>query len=187
MRVLGIDPGIRSTGWGVIEFEDNRMRHLGNGAIRPNPALADTQRLRLIHDGLTAVIAQYQPDWAAIEQIFVAKSASSALRLGMARGVGLVVCGQAGLSVSEIAARVVKKAVTGTGTADKRQVQEMVKRLLAVVPDNADSADALAIAIAVANEAGHAFPGALDSTGGGLSAAIASALARDDVGNGGVK
>jgi crossover junction endodeoxyribonuclease RuvC len=84
MRVLGIDPGIRRTGWGVIAFENNRMRHLGNGAICPNPALADTERLRLIHDGLTAVIAQYQPDWAAIEQIFVAKSAASALRLGMA-------------------------------------------------------------------------------------------------------
>ena len=187
MRVLGIDPGIRSTGWGVIAFENNRMRHLGNGAIRPNPALADTERLRLIHDGLRVVIDQYKPDRAAIEQIFVAKSASSALRLGMARGVGLLVCGQAGLSVSEIAARVVKKAVSGTGTADKKQVQEMVKRLLAVVPDNADSADALAIAIAVANEAGHALSGALDSTGGGLADAIAAALARDDAGNGGAK
>ena len=186
MRVLGIDPGIRSTGWGVIAFENNRMWHLGNGAIRPNPALADTERLRLIHDGLTAVIAQYQPDRAAIEQIFVAKSASSALRLGMARGVGLVVCGQAGLSVSEIAARVVKKAVSGTGTANKRQVQDMVNRLLAVVPDNADSADALAIAIAVTNEAGHAMPGALDSTSG-LAAAVAAALAREDSGNGGAK
>ena len=187
MRVLGIDPGIRSTGWGVIAFENNRMRHLGNGAIRPNPALADTERLRLIHDGLTAVITQYQPDRAAIEQIFVAKSAASALRLGMARGVGLVVCGQAGLAVSEIAARAVKKAVSGTGTADKRQVQDMVKRLLAVVPDNADSADALAIAIAAANEAGHGLSGALDSTSGGLAAAIAAALARDDAGNGGAK
>ena len=186
MRVLGIDPGIRSTGWGVIAFENNCMRHLGNGAIRPSPVLADTERLRLIHDGLTTVIAQYQPDWAAIEQIFVAKSASSALRLGMARGVGLVVCGQAGLGVSEIAARVVKKAVSGTGTANKRQVQDMIKRLLAVVPDNADSADALAIAIAVANEAGHALPGALDSTSG-LAAAIAAALARDDAANGGAK
>jgi len=109
------------------------------------------------------------------------------LRLGMARGVGLVVCGQAGLAVSEIAARAVKKAVSGTGTADKRQVQDMVKRLLAVVPDNADSADALAIAIAAANEAGHGLSGALDSTSGGLAAAIAAALARDDAGNGGAK
>ena len=100
------------------------------------------------------MIDEHRPDQAAIEQIFVAKSAASALRLGMARGVGLLVCGINGLAVGEISARAVKKAVAGTGAADKKQVQDMVARLLAVTAKNADAADALAIAIAASNDAG---------------------------------
>ena len=135
------------------------------------------------------MIAEHRPDQAAIEQIFVAKSAASALRLGMARGVGLLVCGINGLAVGEISARAVKKAVAGTGAADKKQVQDMVNRLLAVTAKNADAADALAIAIAASNDAGKLANVGVGSgegeTAAGLSSAIAAAIARDDASNGG--
>ena len=189
MRILGIDPGLRSTGWGVIGSDDGRLSHVANGAIQPKPNLADADRLRIIFDELGDVIAQHKPDQAAIEQIFVAKSVGSALRLGMARGVGLLVCGVNGLSVGEISARAVKKAVAGTGAAEKKQVEGMVTRLLGVTAENADAADALAIAIAASNDAGKlADVGVRLGNGeaaGGLSAAIAAALARDDAKNGG--
>ena len=189
MRILGIDPGLRCTGWGVIAVDDGRLRHIANDAIRPKTTLDDASRLQIIFDGLCEVIAVHQPDQAAIEQIFVAKSAGSALRLGMARGVGILACGVNRLSVGEVSARAVKKAVTGTGTADKKQIQNMVTRLLAVTAQNADAADALAIAIAASNEAGTAVSVGVELSKGqvakGLSAAIAAALARDDASNGG--
>ena len=189
MRLLGIDPGLRSTGWGVIACGDGRLRHVSNGVIQPKPSLSDADRLKFIFNGLGAVIAQHKPDHAAIEQIFVAKSAASALRLGMARGVGLLVCGINGLAVDEISARAVKKAVAGTGTADKKQVQDMITRLLAVTAKNADAADALAIAIAASNDAGKLADVAVGlgkgETAAGLSSAIAAAIARDDINNGG--
>ena len=156
MRILGIDPGLRCTGWGVIALDGGRLQHIANGAIQPKPTLDDAARLQIIFDGLCEVINLHQPDQAAIEQIFVAKSAGSALRLGMARGVGILACGVNRLGVGEISARAVKKAVAGTGTADKKQIQDMVTRLLAVTAQNADAADALAIAIAASNEAGTA-------------------------------
>jgi crossover junction endodeoxyribonuclease RuvC len=189
MRLLGIDPGLRSTGWGVIESHDGRLRHIANGAIQPKPSLADADRLGFIFNGLDAVIAEHRPDQGAIEQIFVAKSAASALRLGMARGVGLLVCGINGLAVREISARAVKKAVAGTGAADKKQVQDMVVRLLAVTAKNADAADALAIAIAASNDTGKLADVGVGSgkgeIGAGLSSAIAAAMARDHASNGG--
>ena len=191
MRILGIDPGLISTGWGVIAFNHGRLKHIANGAIQPKPTLADAERLKIIFDGLGNVIARHHPDQVVIEQIFVAKSAGSALRLGMARGVGFLICGLNGLSVGEISARAVKKAVAGTGTADKKQVQEMVTRLLAVTAKNADAADALAIAIAASNESGklaNAGYGPYEGeVGGSLSAAITAAIARDDSINGGKK
>ena len=189
MRILGIDPGLRCTGWGVITVDGGRLQHIANGAIQPKPTLDDASRLQIIFDGLCEVITLYQPNQAAIEQIFVAKSAGSALRLGMARGVGILACGVNRLGVDEISARAVKKAVAGTGTADKKQIQGMVAHLLAVTAQNADAADALAIAIAASNEAGTAASVGLElgkgRATGGLSAAIAAALARDDAGDGG--
>ena len=189
MRILGIDPGLRNTGWGVIACENGRMHHVANGVIQPKPTLEDANRLRIIFEELGDVIAEHKPDQAAIEQIFLAKSAGSALRLGMARGAGLLVCGVNGLAVGEVSARAVKKAVAGTGAADKKQVQEMVTRLLSVTAKNADAADALAIAIAASNGAGKLVNFGIGlgkgKAGGGLSAAIAAALARDDDGNGG--
>lgn len=189
MRILGIDPGLRNTGWGVIACENGRLHHIANGSIQPMPNLDDANRLRIIFEELGDVIAKHKPDQAVIEQIFVAKSAGSALRLGMARGAGLLVCGVHGLVVGEVSARAVKKAVAGTGAADKKQVQKMVTRLLSVTAKNADAADALAIAIAASNGAGKLANVRVGSgegkVVGGLSAAIAAALARDDAGNGG--
>jgi crossover junction endodeoxyribonuclease RuvC len=185
MRILGIDPGLRCTGWGVIDFNQGRLQHIANGAIRPDPRASDADRLTAIYQGLSTVIADTDPDIAAIEEIFVAKSARSALRLGMARGVGILACGTAQIMISEIAARAVKKAVVGTGGASKEQVQEMVVRLLQVRAENADAADALAIAIAASNDAGKpagiAVMSAHATPDDPLSRAISQALARDDV------
>ena len=184
MRILGIDPGLRCTGWGVIDFNQGRLQHIANGAIRPDPRASDADRLTAIYQGLSTVIAETDPDIAAIEEIFVAKSARSALRLGMARGVGILACGTAQVMISEIAARAVKKAVVGTGGASKEQVQEMVARLLQVRAENADAADALAIAIAASNDAGKpagiAVMSAHTTPDDPLSKAISQALARDD-------
>ncbi len=184
MRILGIDPGLRCTGWGVIDFNQGRLQHIANGAIRPDPRASDADRLTAIYQGLSAVIADTDPDIAAIEEIFVAKSARSALRLGMARGVGILACGTAQIMISEIAARAVKKAVVGTGGASKEQVQEMMVRLLQVRAENADAADALAIAIAASNDAGKpagiAVMSAHTTPDDPLSKAISQALARDD-------
>ena len=184
MRILGIDPGLRCTGWGVIDFNQGRLQHIANGAIRPDPSASDADRLTAIYQGLSTVIADTDPDIAAIEEIFVAKSARSALRLGMARGVGILACGTAQIMISEIAARAVKKAVVGTGGASKEQVQEMVARLLQVRAENADAADALAIAIAASNDAGKpagiAVMSAHATPDDPLSRAISQALARDD-------
>lgn len=184
MRILGIDPGLRCTGWGVIDFNQGRLQHIANGAIRPDPRASDADRLTAIYQGLSTVIADTDPDIAAIEEIFVAKSARSALRLGMARGVGILACGTAQIMISEIAARAVKKAVVGTGGASKEQVQEMVARLLQVRAENADAADALAIAIAASNDAGKpagiAVMSAHTTPDDPLSKAISQALARDD-------
>jgi crossover junction endodeoxyribonuclease RuvC len=194
MRILGIDPGIRNTGWGLVEMASGHLRHIANGVIQPDPGAADTVRLQAISAGLDAVIASHAPDRAAIEAIFVSRSAASALKLGMARGVAMERCGSAGLDVDEIAARQVKKAVVGTGTADKTQVTAMVTRLLGIAPKNNDSADALAIAIAAGHGDGHAASGSTAGTAGapaggaGLGAAIEAALARDaaaDRGSGG--
>ena len=184
MRVLGIDPGLRSTGWGVVSISQGRLQHIANGAIRPNPGESDANRLVMIYAGLSSVIADTKPNRAAIEDIFVAKSARSALRLGMARGVGIIACGAAQIEVSEIAARAVKKAVVGTGNASKEQIQDMVAKLLQVRAFNADAADALAIAIAASNDAGKPASIALRSAQSvpddPLAKAISLALARDD-------
>lgn len=186
MRILGIDPGIRNTGWGVVSLDRGTLAHVANGVIQPDPAAPDALRLRTIANGLAEAIAAHQPDSAAIEAIFVAKSAASALKLGMARGVAMMACGAAELQVVELAAREVKKALVGTGTADKAQMGAMVTRLLGVTAVNADAADALAIAIAAVNgvkpadtEMSKTGRAGSAPSGSGLAAAIEAALARD--------
>ena len=187
MQILGIDPGIRNTGWGVVSAVDGRLTHVANGVIQPDSKAPDSIRLHTIATGLATVIGIHRPDRAAIEEIFVARSAASALKLGMARGVAMMQCAAAGLPVHELAARRVKKSVVGTGTADKTQVAAMVTRLLAVQAVNADAADALAIAIAAGHDGGMTGADSPGSAAGesGLERAIADALARDSRQNGG--
>lgn len=184
MRLLGIDPGLRSTGWGVISVNGNNLQHVANGAVQPDHRLPDADRLAVIYKDLADVISDFSPDRAAVEQIFVAKSASSALRLGMARGVGILICGQSEVPLIEISARAVKKAVSGSGRADKSQVKKMVTRLLSTTPFNEDASDALAVAIAAANNAGKlaslGFTLQQDASSNGLSTAISDALRREN-------
>ena len=147
MRVLGIDPGLRFLGWGVIEAEGSRLRHVGNGVcLSGGGALAE--RLLALHQALTEVLERFRPDTVAIEKTFVNKDAVGTLKLGQARGVALLVPAQFGLEIGEYSPNSVKKTVVGVGHADKRQVEHMVKmQLPGTVIHGADAADALAIAI----------------------------------------
>jgi len=150
--ILGLDPSLTSTGWGVIRAEGVRIAHVANGQIKSDPATPMAERLAALHAGIAAVIAQYRPTRAAAEEVFVNKNAQSTLKLAQARGCVLAACGAAGLAVNEHAARLVKQAVTGTGGAEKAQVAAMVKVLLpGVTLAGSDAADALAVAIADAH------------------------------------
>ncbi|HEY4133844.1 MAG TPA: crossover junction endodeoxyribonuclease RuvC [Alphaproteobacteria bacterium] len=154
MRVIGLDPGLRVTGWGVIEVVDNRLRHLGDGVVRSDADAPIAERLTALYDGLMAVIAQYAPDEAAIEETFVNRNASSTLKLGLARGVVLLAPAKAGLTVAEYAATLVKKSVVGGGHAAKDQVGAMIRILLpGCTLDMPDAADALAVAVCHAHHA----------------------------------
>jgi crossover junction endodeoxyribonuclease RuvC len=150
--ILGLDPSLTSTGWGVIRSQGARIAHVANGQIKTDPAAPMAERLAALQAGIAAVIAAYAPDRAAAEEIFVNKNPQSTLKLAQARGAVLAACGAAGLTVNEHATRLVKKAVTGTGAAEKQQVAAMVKVLLpAVQIAGSDAADALAVAIADAH------------------------------------
>ncbi|WP_421936592.1 crossover junction endodeoxyribonuclease RuvC [Phenylobacterium sp.] len=152
IRILGLDPGLRRTGWGVISCEGARLTHVAHGVIAPRDTLAFAERLRILFAEIEAVIEAHAPDEAAVEETFMNANAQSALKLGHARAMALVVPARAGLPVAEYAATVVKKAVVGTGGADKAQVGWMIARLLPTAGKTAsDSADALAVAIAHAH------------------------------------
>jgi crossover junction endodeoxyribonuclease RuvC len=154
MRVLGLDPGLRRTGWGVIEAEGARLLHLANGVVESDDALSTAERLVQLHDGLEAILRQYAPAEAAVEETLVNKNAKSTLKLGVARGVVLLVPARAGLPVAQYLPMIVKKAVVGTGHAAKDQVNMMVGRLLPGCEiASADAADALAVAICHAHYA----------------------------------
>jgi crossover junction endodeoxyribonuclease RuvC len=148
MRLIGIDPGLRRTGWGIVDCIGSRLVYVADGAIAPDPRLPLAERLVGLHGALMAVIAEHAPDGAAVEETFVSKNAASTLKLGLARGVALLVPALAGLAVAEYAANLVKKSVVGVGHAEKAQVQAMVRMLLPGARlATADSADALAVAI----------------------------------------
>ena len=152
IRILGLDPGLRRTGWGVVTCEGARLSHVAHGVIAPDDKLPLSERLRWLFVAVAEVVAAYAPDEAAIEETFVTANGSSTLKLGHARAAAMLAPAHAGLSVSEYAAKVVKKAVVGTGSADKTQVAFMVRRLLPTSGDpSADAADALAVAIAHAH------------------------------------
>jgi crossover junction endodeoxyribonuclease RuvC len=147
MRLIGLDPGLRLTGWGVIEVEGNRLRHVAHGVIKVSVEGTLAVRLDQLFEGVATVVAAHKPEEAAIEETFVNVNPASTLRLGQARGVVMLAPARAGLPVFEYAANLVKKSVVGTGHADKRQIAMMVGRLLPGVAATADAADALAIAI----------------------------------------
>ena len=148
MIIIGLDPGLGCTGWGVIAAAGNRLSHVANGQIRTDPKQALADRLVELSDRLAEVLAEHKPGASAVEEVFVNENPQSTLKLGQARGVILLTAARGGIEVGEYSARLVKKAVVGTGGADKVQVHAMVQRLLPGVKIvGADSADALAVAI----------------------------------------
>jgi len=152
MIILGLDPSLSCTGWGVIRYQGSRLTHIANGQIKTNTKAPMAERLALLSTAITEVIAAHSPDKAACEEVFVNENPRSTLKLAQARGAVLAACGAAGLSVNEHAARLVKKAVVGSGGAEKVQVQAMIAILLPSASiAGADAADALAVAIADAH------------------------------------
>ena len=153
MRILGVDPGLRATGWGIVEASGRDLRVIEAGVLRSRSIDPLSVRLKFIHNGLVEVILRLRPERVAVESIFHARHPTSALLLGHVRGVILLAASMASLPVMAYSPREVKKAVTGFGAAEKRQMQEMVRILLCLetIPRPADKADALAVAICHAN------------------------------------
>lgn len=157
MRLIGFDPGLLNTGWGVIDVDGNRLRHVADGAVHTSPKATLSDRLVELHAGLQEVIAEHSPEEAAVEETFVNKNPVSTLKLGQARGIVLLVPALAGLHVAEYLPNLVKKTVVGSGHAQKEQIQMMVKTLLPGAQiTTADAADALAVAICHAHHRGSA-------------------------------
>lgn len=158
MIILGIDPGLNKTGWGIISFEKNTLKFLACGTIKTNAKDNTCMRLAAISEGIKKIITEFDPDEAAVEETFVNNNARSSLALGQARGAAILTLAQHKISVAEYAANLVKKTVTGNGHAEKTQVDTMVKMLLpGSSADSADSADALAIAICHSSFANRKF------------------------------
>ncbi len=152
IRILGLDPGLRRTGWGVVAVEGSRLSHVAHGVIAPKETLPFAERLLFLFEAITALVEEHGPHEAAVEETFMNNNAGSALKLGHARAAAMIAPARAGLLVAEYAATVVKKAVVGTGGADKTQVAFMVRRILPTAGEaTADAADALAVAIAHAH------------------------------------
>ncbi|MGN6749855.1 MAG: crossover junction endodeoxyribonuclease RuvC [Xanthobacteraceae bacterium] len=148
IRILGIDPGLRRTGWGVVEIAGNRLGFLGCGSVLTDDRALLAVRLVAIHDGLMRILDQYRPDEAAVEATFVNKDATATLKLGQARGIAMVVPAKAGVPVAEYAPNLVKKSIVGAGHGDKAQVRMMIGVLLPKAdPASDDAADALAVAV----------------------------------------
>jgi crossover junction endodeoxyribonuclease RuvC len=148
IRILGIDPGLRRTGWGVVEIAGNRLAFIGCGSVTTDVRNSLSARLLAIHDGLMRIVDEFRPDEAAVEETFVNKDARATLKLGQARGIAMVVPARAGVLVAEYAPNLVKKSIVGTGHGDKAQVRMMIGVLLPKAdPGSDDAADALAIAV----------------------------------------
>ena len=151
MRVLGIDPGLRNTGWGVINVENNKIEYVDDGIIKTITNNCDGERLLFIFQKLEKIVKKFEPNIIGIERTFVGEGNLSSLKLGMARGVCLLVAAKTKIQIKELAPKLIKKSVTGSGNADKYQIKSMIKSLLGKTPVNEDSADALAIALAANN------------------------------------
>lgn len=155
IRILGVDPGLQRTGWGVVDSVGSSLSFVAAGTVRSNPSMSLAERLRVLHDGLSEVMHRHMPHEAAVEQTFVNKDAKATLKLGQARGIAMLVPALAGLGVSEYAPNQVKKTVIGVGHGDKAQIKLMVNMLLPRATfDSDDAADALAIAICHAHSRG---------------------------------
>jgi crossover junction endodeoxyribonuclease RuvC len=160
VKILGLDPGLGTTGWGLIQADGNRLSHVANGQLKTDASESLPKRLSHLAAQLEAILVDHAPDAAAVEEVFVNKNPQSTLKLGQARGVVLVVAARAGLDVGEYAARMVKQAVVGTGGAEKAQVHAMVQRLLPGCQiASPDAADALAVAITHAHHLASAKAG----------------------------
>lgn len=156
MLILGLDPSLSCTGWGIVRSEGARLSHIANGEIRTDPKAPLAERLLHLHDAVFAVIGAHGPDRAAAEEVYVNKNPQSTLKLAQARGAVLAACGRGALRVSEHSPSLVKKAITGTGGAEKMQVQAMLRILLPGAQiAGPDAADALAVAIAAAHLGGR--------------------------------
>ena len=179
MKVIGIDPGLRHSGWGVVEFKNDRIFHIKDGSISPSTKLDDGKRLLEIKNQLQTIINQYNPNMSVIEKIFVGSGSISSLKLGMARGASMIALAEAGLIVNELSPKFVKKTVTGYGSASKEQIKSMIEKLLNIVPKNEDSSDALAIAISGQHISYGSELSSLNENGG-LNLAIAKALLKEE-------
>ncbi len=148
IRILGIDPGLRRTGWGLVEIAGNRLAFIACGSVETDQRAALAVRLLTIHDALARIVADFRPDEAAVEATFVNKDAAATLKLGQARGIAMVVPARSGVPVAEYAPNLIKKTIVGAGHADKAQIRMMVGVLLPKAdPRSEDAADALAIAV----------------------------------------
>jgi crossover junction endodeoxyribonuclease RuvC len=155
IRILGIDPGLRRTGWGIVEIAGNRLGFLACGSVTTSDRDSLAERLLTIHDGLMRILEEFRPDEAAVEATFVNKDAKATLKLGQARGIAMVVPAKAGVPVAEYAPNLVKKSIVGAGHGDKTQVRMMIGVLLPKAdPSSDDAADALAIAVTHAHHRG---------------------------------
>ena len=158
IRIIGIDPGLRRTGWGVIESDGNRLIFVACGSVETSDRAPTAERLKVIHEGLARVLGDFAPVEAAVEQTFVNKDGAATLKLGQARGIAMLAPAVYGITVAEYAPNQVKKTVVGAGHADKNQILMMLKILLPKAePKSPDAADALAIAITHAHHRGSAM------------------------------
>jgi crossover junction endodeoxyribonuclease RuvC len=158
IRILGIDPGLRRTGWGVIGCAGNRLMYVACGSVETDGKASLAERLVVIHDGLARIVAEFQPDEAAVEATFVNRDAVATLKLGQARGIALLVPALAGVMVAEYAPNLVKKTIVGAGHAEKAQIRLMIGVLLPKAePASEDAADALAIAVTHAHHRSSAL------------------------------
>lgn len=162
MRIIGIDPGLQHTGWGIIDVHGNRLQHISHGVIHTKTKDMVAERLKIIHDGLLQMLQLWQPESAAVEETFMNNNAASAIKLGQARGVAMLTPAIFGIGVAEYPANLIKKSVVGAGHAEKTQVQAMIKILLPGIEASSDAADALAVAIC------HAHHGATKQKLGGI-------------------
>ena len=182
MRVIGVDPGLRHTGWGVVEFKHNKIFLIEDGSISPSTKLDDGQRLLEIKNQIQKIINQYNPKMSVIEKIFVGSGSISSLKLGMARAASMIALAEAGLIINELSPKFVKKTVTGYGSASKEQILSMIEKLLNIVPKNEDSSDALAIAIS-SQHTSYNNNFSLSNESNGLNVAIAKALLKEENNN----